>query len=147
MFQKMIATAPSWAPLPLRLGLGAVFVAHGAQKVFGAWGGPGLSAFSAADAPLGLSPSWLWMGAAAVGELLGGVLLLAGLLTRFGAFLIAAVMAVAVFGVHWKAGFFAQAKGYEYPLLCLLVAVALLVSGGGRASLDERLMHPRYKRW
>ncbi len=147
MFQKLIATPPTWGPLPLRLGLGAIFIAHGAQKVFGVWGGSGLKAFTSGDAPLSLQPAWMWMGAAAFAELLGGVLVLLGLFTRAGAFLIASTMLVAVFGVHWKGGFFLQNKGYEYALLCLLASVALLVTGGGRFSLDDRFVHPRYRRW
>lgn len=147
MFQKLIRTWPTWVALPIRLGLGLVFIAHGAQKVFGVWGGPGLAKFAGGDAPYSwMQPGWLWMGAAAVAELLGGALVLVGLLTRAGALLIVPVMLVGIFGVHWKSGFFMQGGGYEYPLSLLSMAVALLISGGGRASLDEALMDPRYRR-
>ena len=149
MFQKLIRTSPVWFTLPLRLALGAVFVAHGAQKVLGVWGGPGLSQFSAGQAPLGLRPAWLWLGAAALAELAGGVLVLAGLMTRLGALLLLPVMLVAMFGVHWSGGFFitnAPVPGVEYTLALTAMALALLVSGGGRLSLDEALMEPRYRR-
>lgn len=149
MFQNLIRTSPTWFPLPIRVALGLVFVAHGAQKVLGAWGGPGLSGFAGSPAPLGLKPAWLWMGAAAVAELLGGALVLLGLLTRVGALLIAAVMLVAMFGVHWSGGFFMSNQpraGIEFTLALTGMALALLVSGGGRLSADEALMDPRHRR-
>lgn len=124
--------------LPLRLALGVIFIAHGAQKVFGAFGGSGLGRFVSMPAPLGLRPAWLWMGAAAFAELIGGALVLLGLFTRFGALLIAAVMAVAVAGVHWPA-FFVQERGFEFPLALLAGALTLLMAGGGRWSVDSRL--------
>ena len=137
-----MATSPTWFTLPLRLTLGVIFIAHGAQKVFGMWGGSGLSAFTSGNAPLGLRPAWLWLGAAAFAELIGGLLVLIGLLTRIGALAITSVMLVAIFGVHWGA-FFAQSKGLEYPLALLGIALALLIAGGGRASADEALMSGR----
>ena len=145
MFRRLIATSPTWVALPLRLALGAVFIGHGAQKVFGVWGGPGLAKFTAGAAPLGLEPSYLWMGAAAFAELVGGALVLAGLLTRLGALLLIPVMLVAVFGVHWSRGFF-QPGGYEYAFTLALMCVSLLISGGGRFSLDDALMDPRNRR-
>ena len=78
------------------------------------------------------------MGAAALSELIGGGLLFFGLLTRVGAFLLACTMLVAVVGVHWKGGFFAPG-GIEYPLTCLAMCLALLISGGGMASVDRAL--------
>ncbi|HEX5709597.1 MAG TPA: DoxX family protein [Pyrinomonadaceae bacterium] len=148
MFQNLIRTAHVWFTLPLRLALGLVFIAHGAQKVFGVWGGPGLSGMANMPAPLGLRPAWLWMGAAAFAELLGGVLVLLGLLTRVGALLIAVVMLVAIIGVHWAGGFFLSNQpvpGFEYPFALAGMALALLISGGGRLSADEALMDPRYR--
>ena len=129
--------------MPLRLALGAIFIAHGAQKVFGVWGGAGLAAFVDGQAPLGLRPAWLWLGAAAISELLGGVLVLFGLVTRVGALMIAAVMLVAMFGVHWSGGFFLQNRGIEFTVALLGMALALLISGGGRASFDEALSNRR----
>jgi putative oxidoreductase len=149
MFQKLIRTSRVWFALPLRLALGAVFVAHGAQKVLGLWGGPGLAQFTSGQAPLGLRPAWLWLGAAALAELVGGALVLAGLMTRLGALLLLPVMLVAMFGVHWRGGFFLSNQpmpGIEYTLALAGMALALLISGGGRLSLDEALMDPRYRR-
>lgn len=139
MFRNLIATWPTWAALPLRIALGVVFIAHGAQKVFGMWGGSGFAKFTSNPAPFDwMQPSWFWMGAAAIAELLGGVLVLLGLLTRLGALMIIPVMLVAVFAVHWGA-FFMSARGIEYAFTLLMAAVALLVLGGGRASIDENL--------
>jgi putative oxidoreductase len=139
MFRRIIATSPTWIPIPLRLGMAAVFIGHGAQKVLGSWQGPGFSKFISFPAPYGfMKPAWLWMGAAALSELVGGVLLFFGFLTRVGAFFLACVMAVAVVGVHWPA-FFASNKGIEYPLSLLAISLALLISGGGMASIDLAL--------
>ncbi len=149
MFRELVATRPTWATVPVRAALGAVFVAHGAQKVFGVWGGPGLAGFAGRDAPLGLRPAWLWMGAAAFAEFVGGVLVLLGLLTRLGALMILPVMLVAMFGVHWAGGFFSTNKplaGVEYPVALAGMALALLIAGGGRASVDESLARPRGRR-
>jgi len=143
MFRRIIATSPTWVTLPLRLTLAAVFVAHGAQKVLGLWEGPGFSKFISFPAPYPfMKPSWLWMGAAAISELVGGVLMFFGLLTRVGAFFLACTMLVAVIGVHWPI-FFASNKGFEYPLALLAMCLALLISGGGIASVDLALSSSR----
>ena len=144
MLRKIIATTSSWTPLPLRLALAAVFIAHGAGKVLGSWGGPGLAKFTSYAAPFPfMRPGWLWMGAAAFAELIGGGLLLLGLLTRVGALLLAFTMAVAISGPHWGA-FFAPG-GFEYPMSLLAMCLALLISGGGMASIDLGLSSRRRK--
>jgi putative oxidoreductase len=135
MLRKIMATSATWVPLPLRLGLGVVFIGHGLQKVLGSFGGPGLAKMTSFPAPFPfMRPSWLWMGVASFAELLGGILVLLGLFTRVGAFLLFCVMLVAVVGVHWPA-FFAPG-GLEYPLSLLAMSLALLISGGGIASVD-----------
>ncbi len=138
MLQQIISTHKTWATVPLRLALGLIFIAHGAQKVFGAFGGKGLSSFLNGTAPLGLWPSWLWLGAAAFSELIGGVLVLLGLFTRVGAGAIAAVMLVAIFGVHRNA-FFVNQGGLEFALANLCMAITLLYLGGGKLSVDANL--------
>ena len=140
MLRKLTATSATWATLPLRLALGVIFIAHGLQKVFGSWEGPGLRAFMNFPAPYSfMRPAWLWMGAAAIAELLGGVLVLLGLLTRFGAFLIACVMLTAMLAVHWGKGFFMSSMGIEYTVALLGMALALLIAGGGQASADKMI--------
>jgi putative oxidoreductase len=140
MFRKLIATSSTWITLPIRLGLGAVMIAHGAQKVLGSFGGSGFNAFIGGTTPFGfMKPAWLWLAAAALSELVGGIFVTIGLLTRVGAFFIACTMLTAIVGVHWTGGFFASNRGYEYPLTLLAMAIALLIAGGGQASIDKAL--------
>ncbi|HEU4714173.1 MAG TPA: DoxX family protein [Pyrinomonadaceae bacterium] len=140
MFRKLIATSATWFPLPIRLALGAVMFAHGAQKVLGSFGGSGFNAFISGNTPFSfMRPTWVWLAAAALSELVGGLLLIFGFLTRIGAFFIACTMLTAIVGVHWSGGFFASNRGYEYPLALLAMAIALMVSGGGQASIDKGL--------
>jgi len=131
------ALAPLAEPL-LRVTAGLLLVPHGAQKLFGWFGGYGLDAtgqFFAAK--LGLPASFALL--AGLIEFVGGFALAFGLLTRPVAALVAGVMAVAVVQVHWTAGFFWTAGGYEYPLLWGVVALVFVIRGGGRYSLDARL--------
>ena len=135
MFRRLIATSSNWFTVPLRLAMGATFLAHGAQKVLGSFGGKGLSVFTSYPAPYPfMRPGWLWMGAAAFSELIGGLLLIMGLLTRAAAFFLACTMFVAVAGVHWP-HFFGPA-GFEYAMIMLGGCFALLISGGGALSVD-----------
>lgn len=143
MFRTIIRTWPVWMPLPIRLTMGAIFIAHGSQKVLGKFNGPGLRAWTGMNTPFPfMRPAWLWMGAAAFAEFIGGILLVLGLFTRVGAFFIAVTMLTAIIGVHWP-NFFANNNGMEYPLALLAMAVALLISGGGQLSIDKALMQRR----
>jgi putative oxidoreductase len=136
----LVKTSENWAMVLIRLALGSIMFAHGAQKVFGWWGGPGLNRWINEVAPFPeLRPSWLWMGAAALSELVGGAMVVIGLYTRIGAFFIACVMLVAIFGVHWQYGFFIEARGFEFALALLGMAGALMVHGGGAASIDAQM--------
>ncbi len=135
MLRRLTSTTALWATVPLRLALGTAFIGHGAQKVLGSFNGPGWAKFTSAQAPFPfMRPAWLWMGAAALSELIGGILVLSGLFTRVGAFLIACVMLVAIFGVLWPV-FFAP-TGMELAVAFLGMALALLITGGGQASVD-----------
>jgi putative oxidoreductase len=138
MFRKLIATSASWVPVPLRLSLGLIFMGHGAGKVLGSFNGPGLTKFTSFPAPFPfMRPAWLWMGAAALAELIGGILVFLGLLTRVGAFLIACVMLTALVGVHWPKFF--MPEGLEFAMVLLAASLALLISGGGMASVDRAI--------
>ena len=129
MLRRLSSTSSLWATVPLRLALGIAFIGHGAQKVLGSFNGPGWAKFTSFPAPFPfMRPAWLWMGAAAVSELIGGILVLLGLFTRVGAFLITCVMLVAIFGLLWPK-FFAP-EGME-------LAVAFLGIAEGLLGLDE----------
>ena len=128
------ALSPFAEPL-LRVTAGLLLVPHGAQKLFGMFGGYGVEAtgqFFAAK--LGLPASLALL--AGLIEFFGGLALAAGLATRFVAALVFGVMAVAVVFVHLPVGFFWTTGGFEYPLLWGVVALYFVVRGGGRYSLD-----------
>ena len=144
MFRRLIATSATWFALPIRLGLAAVMIAHGAQKVLGSFNGPGFNTYIQGNTPFTfMRPTWLWLSAAAFSEFLGGILVGIGFLTRVSAFFIGCVMLTAIAGVHWTGGFFASNRGYEYPLSLLAMAIALMISGGGQASVDKALSSRR----
>jgi putative oxidoreductase len=126
--------------LLLRLVVGAVFFAHGAQKLFGWFGGYGLDGVAGWMDSVGLSPGYPLAVMAGSAEFFGGILLILGLLTRPAAAILALTMAVAVFWVHWSAGFFAMNNGYEYALVLMIASIALAISGGGRFALDRKIL-------
>src|SRR5207245_9976316 len=125
--------------LALRLVLGAVFLGHGAQKAFGAFGGPGFDGATGFVGSLGFRPARFWAALAVGGELAAGFLFLLGLLTPLAGLLVLATMAVAIAKVHGPKGFFVQNGGYEYNLVLIIAAVALALVGPGTYSLDHLL--------
>jgi putative oxidoreductase len=143
MLRRLTSTSSGWAMVPLRLALGIAFIGHGAQKVFGSFNGPGWAKWTSLSQAVPfpfMRPTWLWLGAAAISELVGGILVLLGLLTRIGAFLLICVMLTAM-RTQWPA-FFAP-TGMELAIAMLAMAVALLIAGGGNASAD-RMIGGRY---
>ncbi len=123
----------------IRLALGAVFLAHGSQKLFGLFGGHGLSGTIGFMDMMGLKPAAFWGTLLACGEFFGGLLALLGLLTRWAGLCIATIMSVAIFTVHLKNGFFLDNKGIEFAFSLLCMAMALVFFGGGKFSLDDLL--------
>jgi putative oxidoreductase len=122
----------------VRVASGLILMPHGAQKLFGWFGGGGLDGTGQYfEQNLGLAPGLLFAGLAGLTEFVGGLLLALGLLTRLSAAAVSALMAYAVFAVHLPNGFFWTSGGYEYPLLWGLVALAFVVRGGGKASVDH----------
>ena len=134
---QIIATQNSFSPLALRVPLGIIFAAHGAQKLFGWFGGYGLEGTGQWMASIGLEPGVLMAALSGSAEFFGGVFLLLGLLTRPTALVLAVTMLVAIFSVHISHGLFMSNNGYEFALALLAGAVSLLISGGGRVSLDK----------
>ncbi|MBO3274639.1 DoxX family protein [Pseudomonas schmalbachii] len=123
----------------LRITTGLTFMAHGSQKLFGAFGGPGLQGMGQWLESLGVTPGYLMAALAGSAEFFGGLALVIGLLVRPAAVALIFTMGVAIFSVHIANGFFITNNGYEYALTLLMISVALLVSGAGRFSLDGKL--------
>lgn len=121
-----------------RLTLGTLMAAHGAQKLFGWFGGYGLTGTAGFFETLGFRPGRLFAAVAAGTELAGGLMLALGLLGPIGAALIVSVMIVAA-SVHWQHGLFAASNGIEVPLLYGVGAAALALTGPGAYSADASL--------
>jgi putative oxidoreductase len=119
--------------------VGALFFAHGAQKLFGWFGGYGIGGTAGFMDSLGMRPARLHAVAAGLAETVGGVLLALGLFTPIGAAMVIAVMVTAIITVHGTKGFFTQDGGYEFNLLLIAVAFALAGVGPGEWSLDNAL--------
>lgn len=130
----------SYGPVMLRLCVGAVFVAHGLQKLLGMWGGPGLDGTAGMLTGLGLPyPYPLGVGLAAV-ETGGGILLILGGLTRSAALALAIDMAVAIWKVHYANGFFLNGQrgdGIEFTLVLLGALLSLMLTGAGALSIEQ----------
>ncbi|MNZ74992.1 putative oxidoreductase MhqP [compost metagenome] len=132
----LLATRGGYGLAVLRVVIGLTFMAHGAQKLFGWFGGYGLAGVGQWMESIGLAPGYLMALLAGSGEFFGGLALLLGLLVRPAALVLAVVSLVAMFSVHWVNGFFITNNGYEYALALLAVSVALLLDGAGKLSLD-----------
>lgn len=123
--------------LIIRVALGAIMAAHGAQKLFGWFGGPGLAGTGGWLKSMGFRPARLHALVNGLAEFGGGVLLALGLLTPLGAAAVAGVMFVAIATVHWPNGFFNSSGGYEFNLLIATTAIALASIGPGEISIDH----------
>jgi putative oxidoreductase len=119
------------------LGLAAVFIAHGAQKLFGMWGGGGLAGTTTYFSQLGLEPAYPLAVIAGVVEFGGGILLLLGAYTQVVAALLTIQMLVAIWTVHLAGGFFLPA-GYEFNLTLIAALVSVILTGPGVFSVDGR---------
>lgn len=124
----------------IRFVTGLFLMPHGAQKLFGLFGGKGLNATAEGFATgLGLEPGLFFAVLVGGTEFFGGLLLALGFLTRPAAVAVTILMAVAVVKVHLANGFFWSDGGYEYPLLWGLIALALAFRGGGELSVDRAI--------
>ena len=143
--KTLFQTDDGWAGFILRITLGLVIFPHGAQKLLGLFGGYGFEGtMGFFTQKLGIP--WLVALLVIIGESFGSVALLAGFLTRFTAASFIVIMLGAITMVHLPIGFFMnwsgqqQGEGYEYHLLVIGVAAALMVIGGGKWSVDRTLM-------
>lgn len=135
----LITTKHGLDTFPVRIGAGVIFIAHGAQKLFGWFGGYGLEGTAAWMGSIGLSPGTLMAALAGSAEFFGGLLLLAGLLVRPTAVVLAVTMLVAIITVHLQNGLFMSNGGYEFGLALLVISVGLAIRGAGSLSLDNLL--------
>jgi putative oxidoreductase len=125
--------------LVLRVILGGLFIGHGAQKLFGSFGGHGPDGTGAFYESIGLRPGKPMALAAGASEAGGGALVALGLLTPLGATLISSTMLTAIWTVHRKNGLWAADGGYEYPLVVVALLLAMTDHGPGELSFDEVL--------
>jgi putative oxidoreductase len=143
MFRKLLATSDDWTLTLLRLVLGVVFFAHGAQKMLGWFGGYGFSGTMGYFTHSGIPAPLAFLAIAA--EFFGGMGLLVGLLSRLAAFGIVVNMVVAVLTVHMPFGLFMnwsgaqKGEGFEYHLLAIAIGIAIMAKGGGAVSMDRVL--------
>jgi putative oxidoreductase len=144
MFRKLINTTDDFAMTVLRLFLGVVFFAHGAQKTLGWFGGYGFSAtMGFFTHQMGIPAPLAALAIAA--EFLGGIGLLLGFLGRIAAFGIACNMVIAIVMVHQHFGFFAnwtgqqKGEGIEYHIMAIAIALAIMIKGSGALSVDRAL--------
>ena len=144
--EMLFETSPSWAITVVRVTLGVIFFAHGAQKVLGWFGGYGLKGTTGYLVSTGLPLAVAY--AVCFFEFLGGLGLVVGLLTRLAALAIITVMVGAIVKVHWPHGFFinwelATGKGHgiEANLAFIAMALACVIGGGGALSVDALLAH------
>ena len=127
------------ALLILRVVIGLTVAAHGAQKLFGWWDGPGMKGWTGAMNHMRIRPAtpWAWMSAFA--EFFGGIGLAVGFLTPLPSLAIAGSMLVAIALVHWPHGFFTSKGGFEFNLSILATVAAIALAGPGAYSLDAAL--------
>ncbi|TRY33118.1 DoxX family protein [Aliiglaciecola sp. M165] len=136
---KVFNSESGFGALALRVPVGVIFMAHGAQKLFGSFGGYGLEGTGQWMASIGLEPGYLMALLAGSAEFFGGLFILLGLLTRPSAIALAITMIVAIFAVHFQNGFFMSNGGYEFGLALLAASVSLALSGAGKAAIDNAI--------
>lgn len=131
-----INNSSTWSALSLRIPVGIIFMAHGAQKLFAWFGGYGLDGTGQWMESIGLTPGYLMAMMAGSAEFFGGLLILIGLFMRPAGLVLAVTMLVAIFSVHISNGLFMSANGYEYGLALFAASLSLMFQGSGKYSVD-----------
>lgn len=139
LIKTVLSTQAGYGITLLRIVTGLTFAAHGAQKLFGWFGGYGLAGVAQWMESIGITPGYLMAALAGSAEFFGGLALVIGLLVRPAAAALLVVSLVAMFSVHWVNGFFITANGYEYALMLGVISLALILEGAGKLSLDRRI--------
>ncbi|MEG3757178.1 DoxX family protein [Pseudoalteromonas carrageenovora] len=137
LLQKILNSKAGAAALILRVPVGLILAAHGAQKLFAWFGGYGLEGTGQWMASIGLEPGYWLALMAGSAEFFGGIALAFGLLTRPAALVTAFTMLIAIFSVHINNGLFMANNGYEYALTLLVATAALAIQGAGCFSVDS----------
>ncbi len=140
LLAKLITSNAGYSALALRFPIGIIFMAHGAQKLFGWFGGYGLEGTGGWMESIGLAPGFIMALLAGSAEFFGGLFILLGLLTRPASIAISFTMVVAIFSVHFSNGLFMSNNGYEFGLALLAASVSLALSGSGKLALDNVLI-------
>ncbi|OUS26439.1 oxidoreductase [Gammaproteobacteria bacterium 45_16_T64] len=139
LINKITSSTAGLDTTPIRVGAGIIFMAHGAQKLFGWFGGYGLEGTAGWMDSIGLGPGLLMATLAGSAEFFGGLFLIIGLLVRPTALVLAATMVVAIASVHLKNGLFLANNGYEFGLALLVISISLVFRGAGSFSVDQVL--------
>ena len=139
LMKRLISSNVGFDTLALRLAAGVIFTAHGAQKLFGWFGGYGLEGTAGWMDSIGLGPGMLMATLAGSAEFFGGLFLILGLLVRPSAIVLALTMVVAIVSVHLEHGLFMSNNGYEFALALLAISVGLAVRGAGSLSIDRNI--------
>jgi len=137
--KAVFSTRAGFGLTVVRILVGIIFVAHGSQKLFGAFGGYGLEGTGQYMASLGLTPGYLMALLSGSAEFFGGLGLVVGLLARPAAVVLAATLVVAILSVHISHGLFMANNGYEFALALLGGVIAVLIEGAGKFSVDQKI--------
>lgn len=135
--KSLLSTRAGYGLTVLRIIVGVIFIAHGSQKLFGAFGGYGLEGTGQWMESIGLTPGYLMALLSGSAEFFGGVAVLIGLLARPAAVVLIGLLLVAIFSVHIGNGLFMSNNGYEFALALLGGSIAILIEGAGRLSVDR----------
>ena len=131
--------AQDFGLLIIRIVIGLTMAAHGAQKAFGWWSGPGPDGWTGAMTHMGFRPAAGWAAVSTGAELVGGLMLAVGFATPLAVAILTAQLIVIIFQVHWANGFFNTKGGIEFPLVLLAGVIGIALTGPGSISVDALL--------